>query len=173
MAPPSMHDSAASPCLHGCLAFLYRHFPSGSPPSHTLTPSFSVNSSPCPGIAVMLQLPAALRSGGLCPCLGYVGPQHRLSVWFSLHSDCHRSAPSLSNSLRCFPFVPTDCPDIGISPLLPLPHLLGTGSVVLTLLLFLPSLLCPVQFCVDLYVPFRWSGTPASSKLVLCKVFCI
>ena len=132
-----------------------------------------VNSSPCPGIAVTLQLPAALRSGGLCPSLGYVGPWHRLSVWFSLHSEGHRSAPSLSNSLRCFPFVPTDCPDRGISPLLPLSYLLGTGSIVLTLLLFFPSLLCPAQFCVDLYIPFQWSGTPASSKLVLCKIFCI
>ena len=34
MAPPSMHDSAVSPCFHGCLAFLHRHFPPQSPPSH-------------------------------------------------------------------------------------------------------------------------------------------
>ena len=27
MAPLPMHDSAVSPCLHGCLAFLHRHFP--------------------------------------------------------------------------------------------------------------------------------------------------
>ena len=87
MAPPSMHDSAASPCLHGCLAFLYRHFPSGSPPSHTLTPSFSVDSSPCPGIA-----PQSLNSssqllriwGDQHPCLGYVWLQQGLSDSLSI-----------------------------------------------------------------------------------------
>ena len=26
---------------------------------------------------------------------------------------------------------------------------------------------------MDLYVPFQWSGTPASCQQVLCKVFCI
>ena len=30
--PP--HDSAVSPCFHGCLAFLYRYFRPQSPPSH-------------------------------------------------------------------------------------------------------------------------------------------
>ena len=39
MAPPSTRDSAVSPCFHGCLAFLHRHFSPGSPPSHTLHPS--------------------------------------------------------------------------------------------------------------------------------------
>ena len=33
-----MHDSAVSPCFHGCLDFLHRHFPR-SPPSHPLDPS--------------------------------------------------------------------------------------------------------------------------------------
>ena len=27
MAPPPTHDSTLSPCFHGCLAFLHRHFP--------------------------------------------------------------------------------------------------------------------------------------------------
>ena len=27
MAPPSTHDSAVSPCFHGCLVFQHRHFP--------------------------------------------------------------------------------------------------------------------------------------------------
>ena len=35
MAPPTRCNSAVSPCFHGCLAFLHRHFP----PSHPLNPS--------------------------------------------------------------------------------------------------------------------------------------
>ena len=34
MAPPSTCNSAVSPYFHGCLAFLHRHFPPQSPPSH-------------------------------------------------------------------------------------------------------------------------------------------
>ena len=34
MAPPPTRDSAVSPCFHGCLAFLHKHFPPQSPPSH-------------------------------------------------------------------------------------------------------------------------------------------
>ena len=29
------------------------------------------------------------------------------------------------------------------------------------------------EFCVDLYIPFGWSGTPAYSQLVLCEIPCI
>ena len=36
MASPSTCDSAVSPCFYGCLAFLHRHFPPQSPPSHPL-----------------------------------------------------------------------------------------------------------------------------------------
>ena len=39
MSPPSAHDSAVSPRLHGCLAFLQRHSPLRSSPSHPLRPS--------------------------------------------------------------------------------------------------------------------------------------
>jgi len=34
MVPPPMHDSAVSPYFHGCPAFLHRHSPPQSPPSH-------------------------------------------------------------------------------------------------------------------------------------------
>ena len=82
-----------------------------------------VNSSASPGIARQ-----SLFSISQSPCIlvelhphpGYVGPWHRLSVSFSLHSDCYRS-PSLSNSLKCFPSVPTSCSDVGISTLVQLP----------------------------------------------------
>lgn len=29
------------------------------------------------------------------------------------------------------------------------------------------------EFYVDLYTPFQWSGTPASSQMVFCEIFCI
>ena len=28
------------------------------------------------------------------------------------------------------------------------------------------------EFCVDLYIPFGWSGAPAPSQLVLCEILC-
>ena len=36
MASPTMGDSEVLSCFHGCLAFLYRHFPPQSPPSYPL-----------------------------------------------------------------------------------------------------------------------------------------
>ena len=75
MAPPSMCDSAVLPCFHGCLAFLYRHFPPQSLLSHPLIHLSIVNSSPGSWVA-----PQSLNSssqllclpGALHPCLGYV-----------------------------------------------------------------------------------------------------
>ena len=40
-----------------------------------------------------------------------------------LHFDCHRSAASLFNSLKCFSSVSNNCPHVGIWPLLLFPHL--------------------------------------------------
>ena len=106
----------------------------------------------------------------LCPCLGHIRLWHRLSVWFSLHSDSHRWAASLSDSLRSFPSVPACCPDVENPSLLQLPHPVGAGLVPLTLLLFFPSFLCPTGFYVYLCIPFWWLRTPASSELVLCEI---
>ena len=65
VAPPPMHDSAVSPCFHGCLAFLHRYFPPRSPPSQPLNPSLCSQRLPlpwdCPTIP-KLQLPAAAPS---------------------------------------------------------------------------------------------------------------
>ena len=55
--------------------------------------------------------------GDLHPCPGCVRLWPGLSVWFSLHSDHHRSAASLSNSLTCLHSVPNYCSSVGISPL--------------------------------------------------------
>ena len=64
MAPPSTHDSAVSPCFHGCPAFL----PGIS--AHNLLPHIhlislsAVNSSPRPGIS-----PQSLNSSSQQLCL--------------------------------------------------------------------------------------------------------
>ena len=67
MVPPPKHDSAVSPCFHGCLAFLHQHFPPQSPPSHLLDPSLHSQQQPspwdCPTIP-KLQLPATAPSRG-------------------------------------------------------------------------------------------------------------
>ena len=83
-------DSAVSPCFHGCLAFLHRHFPPQSPPSCPFSLSLCSQQCPCPGIA-----PQSLNSssqllvfpGDLHPCPRYVwlrqGLYHRSSVSLS------------------------------------------------------------------------------------------
>ena len=50
MAPPPTHDSAASLCFCGCLAFLHRHFPPQSPSSHPLDLSHCSQQEPLPGV---------------------------------------------------------------------------------------------------------------------------
>jgi len=67
MAPSSTCDSGVSPCFHGCLAFLHRHFPPQSLPSHPLDPSLCSRQQPLPwdcSIISKLQLPAAVPSRG-------------------------------------------------------------------------------------------------------------
>ena len=105
MAPSPACDSAVSPYLHDYLTFLQRQSPLQSPPSHPQGPS-AINSRPLPGIAPQSlhfssqppRIPEDLHS-----CLGYIWMWQGSSVWFSLHSDCHRSTAALSNSLKCFP----------------------------------------------------------------------
>ena len=94
LAPPSVCDSAVAPCLPGCLAFLQRHSPLRSPSSCPLGCLPAVNSSPHPGISLQSLCSSSQLHilVDLCPCPWYVGPWHGLSVWFSLHSDCHRLA---------------------------------------------------------------------------------
>ena len=67
MAPPSIRDSVVSPCFHGCPAFLHRHVPPRSPPSHPLDPSLHSQHQPSPwdGSTVpKFQLPATVPSRG-------------------------------------------------------------------------------------------------------------
>ena len=65
MAPSPMRDSAESPCFHGCLDFLHRHFPPQSPPSHPLNSTLCSQQQPLPWDCFTipkLQLPATAPS---------------------------------------------------------------------------------------------------------------
>ena len=109
MARLLMHDSAVSFCFHGCLAFLHRHFPPQSFPSHPLNPSIHSQQQPLPwncSTIPKIQLPAAAPSRGSASMSGVCMARAR-TVWFSFHLGCHRSAVSLSalnfSSLTQFP----------------------------------------------------------------------
>ena len=98
MAPPPTSDSAVSPCFHGCLAFLHRHFPPQSPPSHPLHPSLHSQQQPSPwdcSTIPKLQLPAAAPSMGPVS-LSRVCMAEARTVSFLFSFGCHRSAVSFS-----------------------------------------------------------------------------
>ena len=66
-APPSMHDSAISPCFHGCLAFFHKHFLPQSLTSCPLSPCLCSQQKPLPwdySTIHTLQLPVAIPSMG-------------------------------------------------------------------------------------------------------------
>ena len=77
MAPNPTGNSAVSPCSHGCLVFLHRHFPPQSPPSHPLNLPLCSQQQPSPwdcSIIPKLQLPASAPSRGTCiPVRGMYG----------------------------------------------------------------------------------------------------
>ena len=67
------HDSAVLPCFHGCLAFLHRHFPPRSPPSHPLDLSLRSQQQPSPwecSTILKLQLPVSVPSRRLASLSG-------------------------------------------------------------------------------------------------------
>ena len=142
------------------------------PLSHPLGPSPSSQQQPLPWIALQFPCPSCQSPCilvYLCLCLGYIGPHQGSSVWFSLHSDCHTSDVSLSDSLRFFPSVlihSPRCGDLSLDSALPYP---GVVLVLLNLLVFFTSFLHPMDLCIL----FPWPGTPASTQLVLCEIFCI
>lgn len=97
MAPPTVHDSVVPSHLHGCLDFLQGHFLLQSPPSCSLrlSPQNQQQSLPwdCFPIPVLRLTPTANTEGP--SSLSRVGK----ALCISLHSDHHRSAAVLSNSL--------------------------------------------------------------------------
>ena len=134
MALPTMPDSAVLPCFHGCWAFLHRHFPPQSPPSHPLNPSLHSQQQPSPwdcSTTPKFQLPAF--QGTCIPVQGVYGcgKDHLILIPFRL--------PQIScftRSLKCFSSYSDSCSAVGIGLLLQFPHPLRAGPVLLTLLFF-------------------------------------
>ena len=136
MALPPTHNSAVSPCFHGCLAFLHRHFPPQSPPSHPLNSSLCSQQQPSPwdcSAIPELQLPADAPSRGPVFLSGVCMAAARtvlITIPFRL--------PQISCftlGLECFS-SDSELPHVGIGPLLCLPLPQRAGPVLLTLLLF-------------------------------------
>ena len=113
MAPPPMHDSAESPCFHGCPAFPPQAFPTTI---STLTSPWSISpqSTAALPLGIVLQLPAAAPSRGPAT-LSRVCMVTARTVCFSFHLGCHRSAVSLS-ALNVSPLTQTIAPMWGLDP---------------------------------------------------------
>ena len=95
---PPTHDLVVSPCLHGFLTFLHRHFPPQSPPSYPLDLSLHSQQQPSPWDCSTIpkpQLPAAgpFRRPAFLSSICMAAAR---TVWFSFHLGCHRSDVSLS-----------------------------------------------------------------------------
>ena len=171
-APPPTCDSAVSPCFHGCPAFLHRHFPPQSPPSHPLNPSLHSQQQSSPWDS-----PQSLNSSSQLLCLP--GDCIPVQGMYGCSKDFLILIPFRLLQISCFTLIlqcfssgSDNCPDVGIRPLLQFPRPLRASPVLLTLLFF-PLVPCPTEFCMVLYILFRWSGTPVCSQLVFCKHFCV
>ena len=116
------HDSAVSPCFHGCLAFLHRHFPPQSPPSPPLDLSLHSQQQPSPwdcSTIPKLQLPAAALLGNLPPCWGVYGYSKDCLILIPFRLP---QISCFTRSLKCFSSDSDNCLDVGIGPLLQFLH---------------------------------------------------
>ena len=130
MAPPPMHDSAVSPCSHGYLAFLHRHFPPQSPPSHPLDVSLCSQQLHNPSTPA----PSHCAFQGTCvPVQGMYGcgKDSLILIPFRLPQISY-----FTLRRKCFSSDSDNCPNVGIRPLVRFPHLPRAGPVLLTLLFF-------------------------------------
>ena len=137
MAQSLTCDSAVSPCFHGYLAFLHRHFPPQSPLSCPLNLSLCSQQQPSPwdcSTIPKLHFPAAVSSRGVCiPVQGMYGCGRDCLTLILFRLPRISCFPL---SLKCFSSDSDNCPDVGIRPLLHFPHWLRAGPVLVTLLVF-------------------------------------
>ena len=139
MPTPRTRDSAVSPCFHGCLAFLHRHFPPQSPPSHLLGLSLHSQQQPlswgCSTIPRFSSQPLHL-----------LGMQVPVQGLYGCSKDCLILIPFRLPQISCFTLSlkrfssdSDSCPSVGIGPLLQFPHQPKAGPVlILITLLFFP-----------------------------------
>ena len=137
MAPPAPRNSAVSPCFHGCLALLHRHFPPGSPPSNPLHPSLHSQQRPSPwdcSTIPKLHSQALGLPGDPHSCLCVCG---RSKVCLLLIPFGLPQTSRFTLSLKCLSSDADNCLDVRTGPLLQFSDPLRAGPVLLTLL-FLP-----------------------------------
>ena len=150
MAPPSTHDSAELPCLHGCLFFIHEYFPPQSSLSHPLgrhsQHSQQSYQQPLPwdcSTIPMLQLPAAVPSRGPTSLSGvHTTVQMTVARIFCMILIPFRLSQisCFTLSLKRFSSVPKNSLDVGIRPLLQFLYRPRAGLVLLTPLFpLLPS----------------------------------
>ena len=142
--------------------FLHRHFPPQSPSSHSLDLSLHSQQQPLPwdcSPIPKLQLPATMPSR-VCMTAAR-------AVWFSFHLGC------FPLSLKCFSSDSDNCPDVGIGPLLQVPHPPRAGPVLLTLPFFplVPSSYRVLHGSINSFLLIRCS-CPLSAG-VLHAVLCL
>ena len=159
MPPPPTCDSAALPCFHGCPAFLHRHFPSQSPPSHPLNLSLHSQQQPSPwdcSTIPKLQFPAALPCRTAASCLECMAAVR--TVCFSLQLGFHRSAASLLD-LNVSPLTQIIAPMWGSDPCFSSPTHQGQVQSLLTLLFspLVPSFYCFFRCSVCSFPQVRYS----------------
>ena len=106
------HDSEAAPCLHGCPAFLQKH-----PPPWTFSPwptavrALGLLSNPHAFLA-----PSPVHSGGLASLSRVCRAGAQIFCVVLTPFRLSRWAAAVSDSLRCFPSVPSDAPMWGSDP---------------------------------------------------------
>ena len=128
-------DSAVSAGSHGCLAFLHRHFPPQSPPSHPLHPSLCSQQQRSPwdcSKIPKLQLPALVPSRGPASLSGVCMAAEDCLILIPLRLP---QISCFTLGLKCSSSDSDSCPAVGVRPLLPFRHPPRAGPVLLTLLL--------------------------------------
>ena len=176
-SPSPVRDSAVSPRLHGCLAFLQRHSPLRSSPSHPLRPSPSSQHQtsrwdcfPIP----TLQLPAASHSRGLASLPRVQRAAERIVCVVLTPFRLSQISCCILQQSQMLLLCPKQLPRYGdLTP--------ASVSAQLRCSRVNPDhppssfslLACLTKFCVGLCIPFWSSGSPACSQLVFCKTFCI
>ena len=141
MAPPPTADSAVSPCFHGYLAFLHRHFSPQPPSSPPLDPFLHSQQQPLPWDCSTL--PSQTPTPSHCAFQETSVPVRGMH---GCSKDCRILIPfrrpqvsCFTLGLKCFSSDSDNRPAVGIGPWLQFPHPLRAGPVLLTPLFFPPS----------------------------------
>ena len=130
MAPPPTHDSAVSPCFHGCPAFFLSHFTPQSSPSHPFDPSLHSQQEPLPSdcsTIPKLQLPAIVPSRVRVSLSRVCMAASRTVILIPFRVP---QITCFTFSLKCFSSDSDNCPNVGIRPLFQFPHQLIAGPVL-------------------------------------------